>query len=278
MNHMNKVNLSNISFHLFTFCFFIIVFSCNNKIKSSQNMSEKEFHPNLWANYNNQISNGRNQDALKVLDSIFNSAVKTDNDSQILKTFIKRNNANNFQEDALEKQITYIELNKEYLTTETSKAICSSILAELYVTYYQQNMYKLRNSTNIESDTYPESITDYTLAQLITKANSYMIHSLQSEESRNTPLEAYAEIIANLEANGKAYRNTIYDLLVRRGISHFSNRSFYLPESKDEFNLYQEEAFAQSTDFISYDFKSEGDSSSKLRERKSEKQRKIIKH
>ncbi len=262
MNHMNKVNLSNISFHLFTFCFFIIVFSCNNKIKSSQNMSEKEFHPNLWANYNNQISNGRNQDALKVLDSIFNSAVKTDNDSQILKTFIKRNNANNFQEDALEKQITYIELNKEYLTTETSKAICSSILAELYVTYYQQNMYKLRNSTNIESDTYPESITDYTLAQLITKANSYMIHSLQSEESRNTPLEAYAEIIANLEANGKAYRNTIYDLLVRRGISHFSNRSFYLPESKDEFNLYQEEAFAQSTDFISYDFKSEGDSSS----------------
>lgn len=260
----NKYKMYQQSFSLFflLFCFFMIPISCNTQKNVPQKMNQSNKYPTLWKNYEQHINKGENRDALATLDSIFSIASMDKNDPQILKSFFKRNFTSNFQEDALEKQIHYIEKNKSALISETGDAICSSYLGELYQSYLQQHSYKLRNSTNIESETYPYSISDFSLVQLINRSNEYISTSLISEESRKVGLDTYDVIISKLDANGKAYRNTIYDLLVDRAITHFSTRNNYIPESTNEFNFYQEEAFAQSKSFINYDFEKEGNLSS----------------
>ena len=128
-----EMNTKSICLSIVVLCLFILSQACNTHKKVKQNMVEYDNYPSLWANYNVLISKGRNQDALLTLDSIFIQAKSDKNDPQILKVFFKRSVANNFQEDAIEKQINYVNNNQNALSTETAKAIYSSYLAELYL-------------------------------------------------------------------------------------------------------------------------------------------------
>ena len=215
----------------------------------------------LWKSYESIMAAGKNQDALNLVDSIFGLAVQSNNDVQILKTFFNRYNATSFQEDHIKNHIIYTEFNLSLLSTETGKAVCYSYLSELYRLYLTRNSYKLRNSTNVTSSDYPLELSDYSMSQLIMKANEYLYLSLEQDDSKNTPVDAYSAVIENVDSEGKKFRNTIYDLLSFRAIQYFTSGNNFLPESLDQFSLFQEEAFAKSERFIEYDFTSAGDSS-----------------
>ncbi len=215
----------------------------------------------LWQHYSEHISSGKNKDALGVLDSIGNMAKKDENDAQLLKTYFSRASTIAHYEDNIKNQILFIEKHKTNLTSGSAIAICNSYLAELYTTYLQKHTFKLRNSTEIFSEIIPDSLEDYSLVQLQKKANQYANLSLKSEDTKTILLNEYGPIIEKLDVNGAIYRNTVYDLLVHRAIQHYSNSSNLIPQTKNEFSLNQDVAFAQSDPFLQYDFNAKGDSS-----------------
>src|SRR5258706_14422253 len=101
-----------------------------------------------WKNVDELVKKGLTKSALEKVNKIYNTAKKAGNGVQVIKSLLYQLNLNqNIREDADIKNIEAVEKETE-ITKEPAKSILYSISAEMYWSFFQQNMYKIYSRTN----------------------------------------------------------------------------------------------------------------------------------
>ena len=238
---MNTKNIVAIIFSIF--CFTQLT------AQSPQNK-----YADKWKRIDSLITKkGMTQSALQEVNSIYAMAKKEKNDAQLIKALLyKMNLQESGQEDAARKNIA--ELEKETTTTnEPSKSILTSILAESYWNYFQQNRYKLYDRTatiNFKK----ADIATWSIDDFHKKISELYLSSLQNEKLlQQAKLEPFDAII--IKGNARYLRPTLFDLLAHRALDYFKNDERDINKPTYAFEINNAEVFSDKSVFAYYHFK-----------------------
>lgn len=208
-------------------------------------------------------SNSRSlpQSALAEVTKLFEVAKKSNNPTQIVKTLIYREKYQAQLEEEGEVK-AMARLKAEIVQADFPvKPILQSLLAEMYRTYAEQNSWKFRNRTTIAAFK-PDSISTWSLAQLLSESSKLYLASLQDERLNQIQLTEF-EAITQKGQNAEGLWTTLYDMLAHRAIAHFSNETSYLTEPVYQFNINDKGAFESVSRFVNWNFTTKDTSSFK---------------
>ncbi len=197
---------------------------------------------------------GLTESALQEVNNIYAYAKKEKNDAQLIKALLYRMNLQQSkQEDAEKKSIA--ELEKEIKTVdEPAKSILTSILAEAYWNYFQQNRYRFYDRTatvNFKKD----DIATWSLDDFHKKISELYFASIKNEKLlQQTKLEPFDAII--IKGNVRYLRPTLFDLLAHRALDYFKNDERDINKPAYAFEINNAEVFADKSVFANYHFKS----------------------
>jgi len=238
---MNFRNIAAIIFSIF--CFAQL---------SAQNPQNN--YADKWKKIDSLITKkGLTQSALEEVNSIYTAAKKDKNDAQLIKALLyKMNLQESKQEDAEKKNIN--ELEKEITTTnEPSKSILTSILAESYWNYFQQNRYKFYDRTNTVNFK-KDDIATWSTDDFHKKISELYRASLKNEKLlQQTKLEPFDAII--IKGNVRYLRPTLFDLLAHRALDYFKNDERDINKPAYAFEINNAEVFSEKNVFAYYHFK-----------------------
>lgn len=200
--------------------------------------AQSKKYDSLWKKVNELITKkGLPQSALTEVNKIYVLAKKDKQEAQIIKALVyKITLEENQAEDAGQQSIKKLE--KETAdAAEPSRSILYSLLAETYLSYFQQNRWKLYNRTTTV-DFKKDDIATWSADDFHKKISDLYLLSIENEKLlQQTSLAAYDPII--LKGNVRHLRPTLYDLLVHRALDYFRNderdinRPAYAFEIKD---------------------------------------------
>lgn len=221
------------------------VFACFTMISFSQGNYDA-----LWKEVTDLKDQGLPAMALDKTQAIYLKAKNENNSPQLIKSLLmKISLKSSFEEDFLKKSID--ELKSEISTAgEPSKQILSSILAELYWRYYQDNRWKFQERTNFASQNYvSEDIDTWDMKTLVINVLNYYSSSLQNEGLlKSTSLIQYSAILEE-EKGSRDYRPTLYDFLVHRAIDFYMNEEPGLIRPAERFEVDDPKFFSSARVF-----------------------------
>jgi hypothetical protein len=202
---------------------------------------------------------GLTQSAWNEVNNIYILAKKEKNDAQVIKALMyKMNLQQDNQDDAVKKNIN--ELEEEIKSAqEPAKSILTSILAEMYWNYFQQNRYRFYSRTNT-TDFKKTDIATWAIDDFHKKISELYLASLANEKLlQQTKLEPFDAII--IKGNVRYLRSTLYDLLTHRALEYFKNDERDINKPAYAFELDNDEAFAAANVFSKYHFTTKDSSS-----------------
>ena len=236
--------------YFLTTAFLLIFLSCSVSNLEAQN-KENDFSAD-WKKVEELQKKGLTKSALQKVGNIYNSAKKSKNDPQIIKSLLfKINLTQNIQEDASLKSIDSLE-KETSITKEPAKSILQSITAQLYWNYFQQNRYKLYQRTNtVDFD--KKDIATWTTDDFHKKISELYLASLKNEALlKQTKLEPFDPII--LKGNVRYLRPTLFDFLAHRALDYFKNDERNITRPAYAFEIKDPAAFAPVKEFINEKF------------------------
>jgi len=159
------------------------------------------------------------QSALAEINGIYNTAKKDKNEPQVIKALIYRVNVGEaIQENAIQKSITDIEKEIQG-SMEPSRSILTSILAEIYWSYFQRNRWNIYNRTATNHFT-KDDLTTWGIADFHQKISTLYLSSVREEKIlQTTRLEPFEPII--IAGNSRHLRPALFDLLAHRALDYF---------------------------------------------------------
>jgi hypothetical protein len=176
----------------------------------------------LWKKVDSlSIKKGLTASALKEVNNIYSLAKKENNDAQLIKSLLYQLNLQETTtEDAGEKSIRKLESEIKTLN-QPSRSILSSLVAQSYWNYFQNNRYKFYNRTaTVNFD--KGDIATWATDDFHRKISELYLQSLRDEKLlQQTKLEPYDAIIT--KGNARNLRPTLFDLLAHRAIDYFRN-------------------------------------------------------
>ncbi len=187
------------------------------KISDAQSVS----YDKQWEKIENYVENGLPQSALKALDSVHNQAISEKNQVQQLKSIQYRFNLiEKTQEDQLELAINYA-LNELNISQSPASQWLHSIIAELYVFYYQQHKYELLARTN-QNDNPSVDLKEWDLAKLRKTIEYHYNQSLIDPKTlKQYSLTYFSEALLNTDEESLASQPTVFDFLSQRVIDYY---------------------------------------------------------
>jgi len=189
--------------------------------------------------------------ALEKVELIYEEAKTQNNSVQFIRaTLYKKNYTTTLNESGQVQAIQVVEKAIKETSNTEEKSLLTSILAQMYQTYYNQNHYKIRQRTKIKETTLKE-IETWSSEDFLNKIYKLYQDSLDPQ-TQNINIEKYKEILSEAK-NVDGLRPTLYDLLVFRALAYFQNSSSYLHQVK-EFNFKEKNAFSSASNFASLHF------------------------
>ncbi|HET6995516.1 MAG TPA: MG2 domain-containing protein, partial [Chitinophagaceae bacterium] len=145
------------------------------------------------------------------------------------------------------------DMEKELATSqEPAASILSSLVAELYLNYYQSIRWTLYNRTqtvNFKKD----DIATWGTEDFHKKIGELYLRSIKNEKLlQQTHLEPFDAIIE--KGNVRHLRPTLYDLLAHRALPYFENDERDLKKPAYAFEIDQASAFDPAADFVTAKF------------------------
>jgi alpha-2-macroglobulin-like protein/alpha-2-macroglobulin family protein/MG2 domain-containing protein len=216
--------------------------------QSNNNSYEKN-----WKKVDSLITKkGLTQSALQEVNNIYALAKKEKNDAQLIKALLyKMNLQEATREDAVQKNIKNLEeeINN---AQQPAKSILTSILAETYWNYFQQNRYNLYDRTNT-TNFKKEDIATWTIDDFHKKISALYLSSVNDEKLlQQTKLQTFDAII--IKGNARYLRPTLYDLLTHRALEYFKSDESDINKPAYAFEIDNAEAFAAANVFAQYHF------------------------
>jgi len=190
-------------------------------ILSSEDKKE-EFKPE-WKQVDKLVEKGLPKSALNIVDSIFLVAKETENTPQVLKSLIYRISLQSqYKEEHLVNAITVFE-DELMNASVPEQQLLQSLLAELYLWYYQQNRWIINDRTAL-AEPEQEDISRWDAVRLNAKIRKYYLASLNEQEQlEEIPIKEFSAILNVSKKEKEAYAlwPTLYDLLCNRAIDYF---------------------------------------------------------
>ena len=236
---------------------------------STISKSQTPIMPNKNNNYDLQWSEiagleqkGLPKSILEKVTLIYDRAKKDKNAPQIIKSILFREKyAQQLVEQGESKSIE--KWVKEAAEADFPvKPLLQSMLAEIYKTFLQNNIWQLQNRTTTV-DFKNDDLNTWTIKQLSDEAAKYYLLSLQDERSQQRQITDFDAIISKGN-NSETLRPTLYDFLAHRAIDYFANEVNHLAEPSYKFVIEQDEAYSSVEKFVTHQFVTKDSTSNKL--------------
>src|SRR6185503_4826645 len=226
---------------------FLLVFIITGSAHTPVKNYEKE-----WKKVEAFAKKGRPKSAFAEVKNIYTLAKKENQDAQVVKALIYMvgmQSANREDNDLLSIK----EIESEILTSkEPATSVLKNILAELYLSYFQENRYKLYNRTKTYN--YQKyDISSWDFEDFHKKISELFLASIKNEKLlQQTKVEAFEAII--VKGTVRKLRPTLYDLLANRAADYFENDERDIKKPAYAFEIDQASAFDPAEDFIKLKF------------------------
>ncbi|UOR05534.1 MG2 domain-containing protein [Hymenobacter aerilatus] len=207
-------------------------------------------NPKRWKQIDALLKKDQTASAGKLVEEIYQQARRQQDTPEYLRALLyKLRLLEEKEEDADEKAIALIE--KDLRTaTFPGRPILHSLLAQLYTRYYQQHRYQLYDRTPGAAQA-NDSLATWDAAHLGAAIVKHYQASIADESQRQQQLQlarlGYA--IRGGDAEGRALRPTLYDLLAHRALAGLGNDEFYVTRPAEQFELKNSALFGPAADF-----------------------------
>ena len=230
----------------------ILLWTCN---LFAQEDKMATTYDTLWQTVQKYKAEGLPQSALKVVDTILSRAKDEGNQPQIIKALIKQIELRNrFEENPLVSAIQLLEAEIKR-NSFPANAILQSVLAKIYLAYYQQNRYKIMDRTTVSKPDLTD-IETWDAHRFHLKILELARSSLkESNRLKAIPVDRF-EAILKRGKDSPRFRPTLYDFLAFTALEIFTNTELRITLPKDYFRLTASQAFAPSQTFINFRFAS----------------------
>jgi hypothetical protein len=217
-------------------------------------------YPKEWKEIQDLEDKGLPKSALEKVVALNARAKKDANAAQIIKTLLYQSRYKyvtdkDGQAHGLEE--FRIETEKENFPV---KPIMQSILAQMYMSYLDQNQWQFRNRTTTQ-DFKQDDIRTWDIAKLYGEAAQLYKESLKDEKSKKVLISNFDAITTE---GDDRLRPTLYDFLAHRAIDFFVDEKSYLAKPAYRFELNTEGPFKDAEGFVKEKFVSRDTSSDKL--------------
>jgi hypothetical protein len=222
--------------------------------------TDKQFTA-LWKSVDSLTELGQPRSALEIVTQVYSKAKEQKNSPQFLKAILYRVRLNSdFQEDFLNQTIR--DLRAELKGTEEPvTSVLHSILGEIYLKYYENNLYRFKDRTRLAANL-PDSISTWdlnTIAEAVT--NEYLLSVANVKLLSSIPIQTFEAILEipdkeNLKKEKietvVAIRPTLYDFLAHRALDYFSSGRGPANLSTVAFRIDNAAFFSPTAIFIHY--------------------------
>ncbi len=207
-----------------------------------------------WKKVEDLEKKGLTKSALAEVVSIYNLAVKDNNDAQQVKSSMYQIKYRNMvEEDSREHNIFFID-TLIAKAKAPAKNILQSMQAELFWQYLQNNRWKFYDRTKLKEEKSTD-ITTWSIDKIHSVISQLYKASLQNDNLlKTTRLDAFAPIIIKGE-NTRQLRPTLYDFLAHRALGYFMTGENQLTRPAYEYKINDSKAFAPAATFSSTAFK-----------------------
>ncbi|MBF9236303.1 hypothetical protein I2I05_02735 [Hymenobacter sp. BT683] len=212
-----------------------------------------------WKKIDALLAKSQTATAAPLVEAIYRQARKEQNSPAYVRALLyKIRLLQAKEEDETEKAIALLE---QELKTATfpARPIVHSLLAELYTNYLNQNRYRLYQRTTGATPTAgPDATADggtglatWDMGKLGASIVRHYYQSVEDEPQKQlqTALAALGDLVIGGDAEGRALRPTLYDLLAHRAIEGLQNQELYVTRPEQQFQLTDPKAFGTAPEF-----------------------------
>jgi hypothetical protein len=192
-------------------------------------LSHAQTYDDLWKEVATLERGGQPRSALDKVEQLHRKAIAEKNGPQLIKAIIHEVKFNaQFEEESLMLSIGRLEDETKTLPAPT-RQIVHSLLGEMYMAYWHNNNWQIRERTAMESE--GGNLLTWDFKRIVEAADRHYMLSLKSADTlRNATLESYAAILEG-ESRYRDLRHTLYHLLLSRAMD------FYASEDRDLVNF-----------------------------------------
>lgn len=228
--------------------FFLIITLFILTIMDASSQQPVKNYEKEWKQIDDLVKKGLPKSALVETKKIYDLAKKEKQDAQVIKSLVYITTLQNeIRED--NTVLSIAEVEKEIsISKEPSSSILKSLLAGLYLNYFQQNRWKIYDRTKtVNFD--KKDIATWDAEDFHKKIGELYLESIKEEKLlQQTKLQPFDAII--IKGNVRHLRPTLFDLLAHRAIDYFENDERDLKKPAYAFEINEPSAFSPAADFI----------------------------
>ena len=230
---------------------------CMSATNSSGQSPVKKYEKE-WKAVQAQLDKRLPASALAEVKKIYALAKKEKQEAQVIKALAYQLTLQSEnREDNDLASIREVE-NEIKTAVQPARSILNSLLADLYLTYFQEHRWNLYQRTGITEK--PDDPATWTADQLHDRIGVLYLESIrESSLLQRTPLPVFDALI--VKGNMRHLRPTLYDLLAHRALDYFKNDERYISRPAYAFEINTASAFDPAADFIHRKFETRDSSS-----------------
>jgi uncharacterized protein YfaS (alpha-2-macroglobulin family) len=213
------------------------------------------FYPADWNRVDAYAKKDLMRSAVAKADSIYMEAKKAGNTPEMVKALINMMNYDYQVSDSANEKWIY-RIQAEIKTAHCpEKQLLSSLLAEMYWSYYGKNRYRFYNRTQTVNFN-NNDIGTWDVTKIVDEALRNYETSLENEDSLEKIGMDKMDVIL-VKGNTRNLRPTLYDFLAHRALSFFQSSEPEITRPAVQFNLNDSSYLTNYNDFIKIKFKTD---------------------
>ncbi|MBH8559303.1 alpha-2-macroglobulin family protein [Hymenobacter negativus] len=212
-----------------------------------------------WKKIDALLKKDQTATAAPLVEAIYQQAKKENNSAAYVRALLyKIRLLQAKEEDADEKAIALLEADVK-TAAFPARAILHSLLAEQYTNYLNQNRYRIYQRTAGAAPTTDgqktadggTGLATWDIGRLGAAIVRHYYQSVEDEPQKQlkTTLADLGDLATGGDAEGRALRPTLYDLLAQRAIEGLKNQELYVTRPEQQFQLTEPKLFGTAQDF-----------------------------
>ncbi|AXG67934.1 TonB-dependent receptor SusC [Kordia sp. SMS9] len=196
---------------------------------------------------------GKVASAQKLVERIYNEAHKTQETTQLVKSFLYRAKFSLLLSEDAEVQVLQslrVEIDKQAFPTN---AILENIYASLLTQYARKYQYKIRKRSVVQSESIPSDVQLWDIKTFVTEIHKHFQHSISREEALlQLPVENYMTLLEG-NATMHIYRSSLYEILAHNALDFYETNIPYAYKSNENYRI-SEKDYTPTETFIQQKF------------------------
>ncbi|HKM44636.1 MAG TPA: MG2 domain-containing protein, partial [Dysgonamonadaceae bacterium] len=233
------------------FILIALLITMTHQAQNKQSMNDNNY-TNLWQKVDDAEKKSLPKSASDVVNIIMKQAVDDKNGPQIIKALIHQGKYD-LAIDTENDTMMFHNLTQMLQSTDdvTEKAVLHSMLAELYIQYYQNDSWNIRERTQL-ADFVPEDMKEWTKNNFFDKVVTHTKASLTEQaDLENTKVDKYAAVV-NLGKDSRQFYPSMFDFLALRALDVLKkvDEDQDLSRSLNKAGIDKKDLFAPANEFV----------------------------